>query len=145
MGKHGGNQGGRETDYDPSIDAIAKDLAAGGKNRTQIAEALGINRTTLYRWMERHKSLSNAIKHGMLLATDLVEEALHKAACGYRYREDRLTPIGTVESVELERAPDTAAAKFLLKNRRPEDWQDKQQVDHSGAIPVQIMAEDQDL
>jgi hypothetical protein len=33
-------------------------------------------------------------------------------------------------------APDTTAAIFWLKNRRREEWRDKQEVEHSGNVRV---------
>jgi hypothetical protein len=38
-------------------------------------------------------------------------------------------------------APDTTAAIFWLKNRKPDDWRDRQQHEHSGPAggPIQVV------
>ena len=33
--------------------------------------------------------------------------------------------------------PDTTAQIFWLKNRRPDRWRDKQQIEHSGTLEVE--------
>ena len=41
-----------------------------------------------------------------------------------------------VEEKVKEVAPDTTAQIFWLKNRKPETWRDKQQIEHSGGVDV---------
>ena len=41
-----------------------------------------------------------------------------------------------VEEKTKEVAPDTTAAIFWLKNRKPAQWRDKQQVEHSGSMNI---------
>ena len=70
-----------------------------------------------------------------------VENALLKRALGYEYIEERVESgkdgnkkfIKTVQ-VTKHVPPDTTALIFWLKNRRPKNWRDKQQLEHSGSI-----------
>jgi len=39
--------------------------------------------------------------------------------------------------VTKEVQPDTTAQIFWLKNRRPEAWRDKQEVEHSGTMKLE--------
>ena len=39
--------------------------------------------------------------------------------------------------------PSTTAQIFWLKNRRPDRWRDKQQVEHSSVVPVVITGGDE--
>lgn len=43
-----------------------------------------------------------------------------------------------VEEKTKEVAPDTTAQIFWLKNRRPDKWRDKQDIEHSGGVTNQI-------
>ena len=37
-----------------------------------------------------------------------------------------------------EAAPDTSAAIFWLKNRKPEEWRDKQEITGANGGPIQV-------
>ena len=73
-----------------------------------------------------------------------VENALLKRALGYDYTEERVErsheggkkSIKTVQTVK-HIPPDTTAQIFWLKNRRPDRWRDKQQIEHSGTLEVE--------
>ncbi len=43
--------------------------------------------------------------------------------------------------VDKQVAPDTGAAAFWLKNRKPETWRDKHEVEHSGGVDISGTAE----
>lgn len=66
-----------------------------------------------------------------------VENALLKRALGYSYEEKKVevSEEGTkVTKTIKEVVPDTTAQIFWLKNRRPDRWRDKQDIEHSGQI-----------
>lgn len=115
--------------------------ARDGLTDKQIAENIGINTATLYRWENDHCEICNALKKGKEVVDRQVENALLKRALGYRYKEttrELVTDKETGEKelvvtkiVEKEVVPDTTAQIYWLKNRKPEQWRDKRVVDDS--------------
>lgn len=130
--------------------ALLEGWARDGLTDEQIADNMGIKRPTLYEWKKRHPDISDTLKKGKEVIDRHVENALLKRALGYRYDEVTREP-GTVEDeetgelkrvmVETKRVTkevqgDTTAQIFWLKNRKPEQWRDKQDVQHSGSVNV---------
>jgi hypothetical protein len=117
------------------LEAWARD----GLTDEQIAENVGVTRSTLYAWKNRFKDISNALKKGKEIADIQVENALYKRAVGYRTTEvtqELKRNVGTgfyelvtTKKVEKDVPPDVTAQIYWLKNRRPDKWRDKQQID----------------
>lgn len=104
--------------------------ARDGLTDEQIAQNIGINARTLYRWKKKYKSICDALLRGKEVVDRQVENALYKRAIGYRYDEvtKELSDDGQIETVKIvtkEVVPDTTAQIFWLKNRKPEQWRDK--------------------
>lgn len=128
-----------------------------GLTEVQIAKNLGIGYTTLKEYKKKYPAFSAALKRGKEIIDFEVENALLKRALGYEYaevtqervvRKDEhgkvLTDIHgfptydmvVTKTVKKEVAPDTTAQIFWLKNRKPKEWRDKRDVEHSGEISV---------
>lgn len=109
-----------------------------GLTDEQIAEKIGISRSTLSDWKNKFSDISDALKKGKEIVDTQVENALLKRALGYEYDEQRIEKsakdgtkiIQTVKHVP----PDVGAAAFWLKNRRPDKWRDKPTVDANAEI-----------
>lgn len=111
--------------------------AHDGLTNEQIAGNMGISRETLNQWRKRYPDISDALKKGKEVVDRQVENALLKRALGYKYEEIKTekTEEGKKVTVTVkEVVPDTTAQIFWLKNRKPEQWRDKQQIEHSGGI-----------
>ena len=108
----------------------------------QIAENMGIGYSTLQTWKNKYQDIQSALKKGKDVVDREVENALFKRAMGYKY--DEVTYEGGEETrrVTKEVAPDTTAQIFWLKNRKPAEWRDKQNIDVGGALPVIIAGAD---
>lgn len=110
----------------------------------QIAENIGINPATLYEWKKRYPKISESLKKGKEVVDIQVENALLRRALGYEYTEVTQevcenAEIGEMElrvtkKVTKEVVPDTTAQIFWLKNRKPNEWRDKQNMELSGEI-----------
>lgn len=103
----------------------------------QIAQNIGINPATLYDWKKKYPEISKALKKGKEVVDRQVENALLKRALGYKYEETKTEKTNEGKKVTVtvkEVVPDTTAQIFWLKNRKPEQWRDKQQIEHSGEI-----------
>lgn len=131
--------GGRPTEYNEKYHVPwVRMLARRGLTIDEIADELGVNRATVFRWKEKHPEFCDAINEGRETTDALVENALFRKALGGTYTETRMigTPTGNggvapskVEKITREVAPDTAAAIFWLKNRQPDKWRDKREVE----------------
>lgn len=132
------------------LEAWARDGLTDG----QIAENMGINVRTLYNWKKKSIPIFQSLKVGKEVADIEVENALRKKALGFREIEKTVTTRKTVEydngkrvreitepvvtEVEKYYPPDTTAGIFWLKNRKPEQWRDKQEqkVDPTEAVKI---------
>jgi hypothetical protein len=99
----------------------------------EIADFLAINVATLYRWKNDHPEFCEALKEAKTEADARVEASLYHRALGYSYdsEEVRVLKDGQIIRVPIREhvPPDTTACIFWLKNRRPERWRDRQDVD----------------
>ena len=117
------------------VEAWARD----GLIDAQIAHNLGIAYSTFREHVKKYPALSAALKKGKEVIDIEVENALLKRALGYKYKEvtkELVKDIATGEtSLEVtkevikEVQPDTTAQIFWLKNRKPHEWRDRQQIE----------------
>ena len=126
--------GGRPTDYDPMFVEQARKLCELGAKDEEIADFFEVNVRTIYRWKNEHPEFCQSLKVGKDIADDLVERSLYQRALGSSHAEDKIflhdgEPV-IVPTVK-HYAPDTTAAIFWLKNRRPERWRDKREIELS--------------
>ena len=123
---------------------VIEGWARNGLTIEQIAKNLGISKVTFYKYMNEQVELSEHLKKGKEVIDIEVENALLKRALGYKYNEvikelfmDKETgeeKLKVTKVVTKEVVPDTTAQIFWLKNRKPEDWRDKKDINHSGNI-----------
>ena len=110
------------------LEAWARD----GLTDEQIAKNMGVAYSTLRVWKEKFSSISASLKKGKEVVDIEVENALLKRALGYEYEEvKREYEFGELSKETVTRkqvVPDTTAQIFWLKNRRPDLWRDKQDV-----------------
>lgn len=153
--------------------------ARNGLKDQDIAKNMGISRSTLNVWKNKHSDISDTLKKGKEVVDAQVENALLKRALGYSYNEDKYisvpmeqeeydikltqymnmykyehpeaadselmiakeqfpkTKMQLVERKQKEVVPDTTAQIFWLKNRMPDKWRDKQNVEISGALETE--------
>jgi len=123
--------------------------ARDGLTDEQIAHNVGVSRSTLNDWKKKYPDISDALKKGKEVVDLQVENALLKRALGYEYEEitkesqwnEKTNEYELVitKSVKKRQAPDTTAQIFWLKNRRPDKWRDKQDVEHTGDMDLNIV------
>lgn len=123
----------------------------------QIAHNLGVSYASFKTYKKQYEELREALKKGKEVVNREVENALLKRALGYRYDEVTQEQVKNSETGELELvvtkvvtkevAPDTTAQIFWMKNREPEKWRDKKDVEHRGEIkysnPYENLTEEQ--
>lgn len=128
---------GRPTAYKPEYAEIARRACLIGFTDQELAELLDVTVRTLYNWKNEHEEFLQALKAGKEIADDRVERSLFERAAGYKVEAVKIfMPAGAKEPVYApyveHHAPDTTAAIFWLKNRRPDEWRDKREHEHSG-------------
>jgi len=118
-----------------------------GNTITTTCQAVGIHKATLYRWMEKKSDVCDAIKKAQSTADKKVENALFKMATGtFEYIErhyesaviDKLKLGILKKTIKKTLAPNITAQIFYLKNRQPDEWSDKQDIEHSGEVKVPL-------
>ncbi len=115
--------------------------ARNGLTDDQIAHNMGVSLSTLYEYKNKYSDIFEALKKGKEVVDIEVENALLKRAMGYKYTEQVITN-GMVVEVEKVMQPDVTAQIFWLKNRKPDDWRDKQNFEVKGIKPVVIGGEE---
>ncbi len=127
-----------------------KGWARDGLTDEQIATKIGINRATLYKWIDRFSDIGNALKQGKEPVDIEVEDSMVKLALGHyvtvkkpmkirtekrlkkKDKDGREYETGVIVEEHIEYVdeqvyipPNVTAQIFWLKNRKPEQWRDK--------------------
>lgn len=135
--------GGRPSKFDGiDLDSVAL-LAKRGWTDAEMAEFFKVNRDTWYEWKNRHPEFSEALKDWKVEADARVERTLYEKATGYEHPEEKIfCNEGVITRAETVKhyAPDTTAAIFWLKNRQPEQWRDRRELD---VREIDTMTEDE--
>lgn len=134
-----GNNGGRPSTYDPSFADQAAKLCALGATDIELADFFGVNTVTIYAWRNTHEEFAKAVSAGKELADERVERSLFNRAVGYTFESEKVFQYqGEIVRAQTREhvPPDPGAAMNWLKNRRPEQWREKQTVEHEGKLQV---------
>ena len=145
-----GKKAGRRCKYEDWLDEDSllkvRGWARDGLSNEQIAHNMGITFQTLYKWQDKYSELREALKKGKEVVDREVENALLKRALGYEYDEVTQEPVtdkdtGITEMRVTKRVtklirPDVTAQIFWLKNRKPDEFRDKRDVELSGHVDL---------
>jgi len=128
--------GGRPSKFRPEFTEQAAKLAALGATDREAAEFFGVSEATLHRWKHEHPEFCESLKVGKEQADARVEQSLYRRALGYTHDAVKIAvnAAGEITQVPFVEAypPDTTAAIFWLKNRKPGEWRDVKAQEHSG-------------
>jgi len=130
---------GQPTKYEGEVTCrIARAMAGMGATNVQIAREFGVSEETLNQWRRTHSEFAESLRQSKLTPDEAVEKSLLQRALGYDATETSLTrnPDGTttIKTTVHHVAPNVTAQIFWLKNRRPDLWRDRQEVEHSGNV-----------
>lgn len=106
--------------------------ARNATTKTEIADRIGITLPTLLKWCDKYEEINRAVNSTREVVDFMVENALLKAALGYRTTEIKVT-VGkkTVngemyellkETTTKEVPPNVNAATLWLNNRKFDEW-----------------------
>lgn len=127
MGKRG-----RKTGFNDTIKDTILRLVEDGKTEQQIADIIGVSKTTITNWKGKHPEFLYSLRESRQVADELVEAALFGRATGYSHPETKAFCYeGCIITEEMVKhyPPDTQAAMFWLRNRQPEKWREKTEGD----------------
>lgn len=133
---------------------LIENWARDGLTDEQIAYNMGIAYSTFREWLKKFSAISAVLKKGKEVVDAQVESALYRKAIGFKETvkkpikvkriiyDDERKKIGEHEEVvtvneEIYIPPDTTAQIFWLKNRRPEKWRDKQNLEINGSLKTE--------
>lgn len=145
----------RPSKYKPEFVQKAVDLCLQGATDRELAEFFKVSESTLNLWKIEHAEFSEALKMGKELADERVVRSLYRRALGYSHDAVHVSNFQgqvTLTPIVEHYPPDTVAAIFWLKNRRPAEWRDVKALDAnlSGSIgtyaaqPIPVEARDSD-
>jgi hypothetical protein len=130
---------GRPTDYKPEYARQALHLCRLGATDAEMAEFFGCGIPTFYRWQHENAEFQKAIKLGKEQPDSRVERSLYQRAVGYSHPDVHISNYQgqvTITPIMKHYPPDVAAAFIWLKNRRPDLWRDKHEIEHSGSVDL---------
>ena len=137
---------GRPSGYRVEFCELAHSMCQNGATDQEVADALGIDDSTLYRWRNTYPEFREALKIGKSASDDRVEMSLYRRAIGYNYQAIKIMQYegeAIVEPYVEHVPPDIGAMKLWLTNRRGNDWRDKVENHHTGEMMLAAMSEEE--
>src|SRR6478609_11359678 len=134
---------GRPSSFRPEFVEQARKLCELGATDLELADFFEVDVRTIYRWQAQQDAFCHALKAGKVAADERVTRSLYHRACGYTHDAVKIfqhqgEPVRVPYREHVP--PDTTAAIFWLKNRRPEEWRDRHNHEitgkNGGAIEV---------
>lgn len=137
---------GAKSKYTPELALDIYHLSLLGQTDEQIAESIGIAKSTLNNWKKKHPELMDSLKRGKAVADGRVAASLFERAIGcsikrvrwsYNKQTNQEEPIEYYETIP----PDPTSMIFWLKNRQPKLWRDKPEPEddnNDNATPVNV-------
>lgn len=122
----------RPSKYSADFCSRAATMCEAGATDQQVADQLGISIRSLYEYQSLHPQFAQALKTAKAPADDKVERSLFARAMGYEHDEVDIRVVnGEIVQTTVRKfyPPDTVACIFWLKNRRPDLWRDKTEID----------------
>ena len=118
---------------------LCRHLKQGSSIKSACA-LVGISQETFYKWRKEKAEFSETIKRAMAIPDKAVENALYKSAImGHSYIEREFKSISNKEGTKIIEIPVKSVKKFIppnvtaqifwLKNRCPEEFKDKQEIE----------------
>lgn len=139
--------GGRPTDFKNEYIDLGYKFCLLGATDTDLAKFFDVCEATINNWKKDYPEFLESIKRGKYEADANVADRLYQRALGFEHDSEEIKVISngegmgsSIERVPIRKvyAPDPTSAIFWLKNRQPEKWRDKQEVEnkHEGEIII---------
>lgn len=112
---------GRPSKYQQAYCDLVIEHMAEGASLTSFAAEIGVARSSINEWMEHQPEFSEAVK-------------IAKAKCSAWWER-----VGRSNAVNG--GGNATLVIFGLKNMAPEEWREKQEIEHSGGVTFQTVYE----
>lgn len=125
------NQGGRPSKFDSVDMRLVSYMARHGATDVEMAKEIGVHEQTIHNWKKAHPEFFEKLKCWKEEADEKVERKLYERAMGYDCKEEKAfcyEGIITTTIIEKHFPPDVTAMIFWLKNRKPKEWRDRQEI-----------------
>jgi len=123
----------RPTKYKPEYNEQAYNYCLLGATDKELASFFDVTESTITNWKREHPKFLVSLKQGKAIADAKVANSLYKSALGGHYitKEKSLLVDGAVQIVKLSEQvpPNSTSQIFWLKNRQPDKWRDKVDID----------------
>jgi hypothetical protein len=129
------NKGGQPSKYKPEMNVTVQVMTAKGFIDKEITEAFGISRQTLKNWKKKYPAFLASLKEGKAIADGNVVRALYQRATGYSHPDVNISHHrgkAIITPTIKHYPPDVVACIYWTKNRMPEEWNDRKQLDIGG-------------
>lgn len=135
---------GAPTKYKEEYNELAYKYCLLGATDAQLAEFFDVDESTINNWKVDYPIFLESIKKGKEQADAEVAQKLFHRATGYEHKAvkivaDAKTGKEHVVPYVEHYPPDTTAAIFWLKNRQKDNWREKNEVEHSGNVTVELV------
>lgn len=120
---------------------VMKILLLNGKTEQEIATLLKFDQSSLTKFKKKNPDFFTALKEWKAEADAKVERSLYERACGYSCTDTYFSNFqGQVTATPYTKnyPPDPTSMIFWLKNRQPDKWRDKQEVEHKGDFIINV-------
>ena len=142
-----GRKIGRPPMYHSGFCHIAEQCCIINADSPELGDMFGCRGEAISEWMEKYPHFAQAIKAGKAKTDAGVERSLVHRANGYSHKESIFMsvsgPRGEGSSIEEIKTikhypPDTRAAEFWLKNRKPKDYRADPELANDEDVPPPV-------
>lgn len=123
---------GRKSTFKQDFIPLAENYALLGATDNELADFFGVDVSTINRWKKKYPEFCESLKKGKDIADSNVASKLYNRAIGYDFEEKHIIRKDGVivgeKRITKHQPADTTAAIFWLKNRQPEKWRDRKEL-----------------
>lgn len=126
-------------DHRPDLPGQVYRAALLGLTQAETAKLIGVSERTLLYWFHESEELADAWYRGGAYADAQVARALYHRATGAVTPDHHVAVINdevTITPLQKHYPPDVGAARLWLKNRQPQLWKDKVEIEEPPTIAL---------
>jgi len=141
---------GAPTKYHKRFNEEVFKLCLLGATDKEIADFFYIRESTLNNWKKKYPEFMESMRGGKDDADANVAKSLYESAIGFKIKKDVLIKVKIgkgkekveVHSVEDQEPPDYRSISFWLRNRQPDKFREKVDVEHAGEVEIVRIIDD---
>jgi len=138
------DKGGAPTKYHERFNDEVFKLCLLGAIDEDIADFFNIKKSTLNNWKKRHPKFMASITRGKIDADANVAKSLYESATGFKCKKDLVFKVKAGKgkeklekmTIEEQMPPDYRSISFWLRNRQPDKFREKVDVEHAGEVEI---------